>query len=643
MKYANTFSTGKIGTLELRNRLIVPAMETEYSKDGTINDRIANYWIERAKGGWALLTMEVAAVSRNGKGFPNSLTLFDDDCIEMYRKLTDEVHKYGAKMSIQLHHAGRQTLSYFIGGEQIVAPSAIAHPMYGEVPRELSTEEVWGIIEDYGDAALRAKKAGFDTVEVHGGHGYLPVQFLSANTNKRVDEFGGDLEHRAKFTIEVIKNIKAKCGKDYPVCLRFSGDERLEDGLNIEDMMRVAPLFEAAGVDAFDVSTGAALTGHYIAGCMALRSGYNLYAAEAIKSVVNVPVMAVCKMNEPNLIETSLAKGKADFVCIGRGSIADPLFPKKMEAGEIDEITPCISCCQKCLPIPGVPNEIGMSCLANPFVGREQEMEIKPVEKVKNILVAGAGPAGLQFAALAAKRGHKVTVYEKNLTVGGQFALAAVPPTKQQIANLIKHYYYTCRQNDVEFKLGCEVTKEVIDAAKPDAVVLATGSIPLVPNIEGIHGANVVTALDILAGKAVAGNRVAVLGGGSVGVETADFLAESMRSVSVIEMREAVGIDEAPYPKIFLMERLQKYGVQCIANAKVCKIEPDAVVVERGGKEERIEGFDTIVLAFGVRAYNPLKEQLEGTDYEVHTIGDAVKGRNAVDAISEGAKLGVTI
>ena len=410
MKYANTFSTGKIGTLELRNRLIVPAMETEYSKDGTINDRIANYWIERAKGGWALLTMEVAAVSRNGKGFPNSLTLFDDDCIEMYKKLTDEVHKYGAKMSIQLHHAGRQTLSYFIGGEQIVAPSAIAHPMYGEVPRELTTEEVWGIIEDYGDAAVRAKNAGFDTVEVHGGHGYLPVQFLSANTNKRADEFGGDLEHRAKFTIEVIKNIKKKCGKDFPVCLRISGDERLEDGLTIEDNMLVAPLYEEAGVDAFDVSTGAALTGHYIAGCMALRSGYNLHAAEAIKSVVNVPVMAVCKMNEPNLIETTIKRGKADFVCIGRGSIADPLFPKKMEAGEIDEITPCISCCQKCLPIPGVPNEIGMSCLANPFVGREQEMEMKPAGKVKNILVAGAGPAGLQFAAVAAKRGHKVTV-----------------------------------------------------------------------------------------------------------------------------------------------------------------------------------------------------------------------------------------
>jgi len=643
MKYANTFSPCKIGNLELRNRLVVPAMETEYSQDGTINDRIFHYWTERAKGGWALLTVEVAAVSKNGKGFPNSLTLYDDSCIEMYKKLTDEVHKYGAKMTIQLHHAGRQTLSAFIGGQPIVAPSAIAHPMYGEVPKELTTEECWQIINDYGDAALRAKKAGFDLVEVHGGHGYLPVQFLSGNTNKRVDEFGGDLEHRAKFTIEVIKNIKEKCGKDYPVALRISSDERLEDGLTIEDNMLVAPLYESAGLDAFNVSTGAALTGHFIAGCMALRPGYNLNSAAQIRSVVNIPVLAVCKMNEPNLIETAIASGKADFVCIGRGSIADPLFPKKMESGEIDDITPCISCCQKCLPIPGQPSEIGMSCLANPFVGRENEMQMAPAEKTKNILVAGAGPAGLKFAAIAAERGHKVTVYEKNATVGGQFALAAVPPTKQPISNLIRHFYHSCLKNGVEFKLGCEVTKELIDSVKPDAVVLATGSIPLIPPIDGINNPNVVTALDILAGKAVAGSRVAVLGGGSVGVETADFLAEAMRSVSVIEMRDGVGIDEAPYPRIFLMERLQKYGVNCITGAKVSRIDPDAVTVERNGKEEKIDGFDTIVLAFGVRSYNPLKEELENTSYEVYSIGDAVQGRDAVAAIYEGAKLGVEI
>ena len=643
MKYPNTFSPLKIGTVELRNRLIVPAMETEYSKDGTINDRIFKYWIERAKGGWALLTVEVAAVSPNGKGFPNSLTLFDDDCIEMYKKLTDEVHKYGAKMSIQLHHAGRQTISAFLGGIQPVAPSAIAHPMYGEVPRELTTEEVWQIISDYGDAALRAKKAGFDLVEVHGGHGYLPVQFLSGNTNKRVDEFGGDLEHRAKFTIEVIKNIKEKCGKDYPVSLRISSEERLEDGLTLEDNMLVAPLYEEAGVDAFNVSTGAALTGHFIAGCMALRPGYNLSSAAQIKSVVNVPVMAVCKMNEPNLIESSIARNSADFVCIGRGSIADPLFPEKMKAGEIDDITPCISCCQKCLPVPGVVNELGMSCLANPFVGREEEMKIVPAEKAKNILVAGAGPAGLQFASVAAKRGHNVTVFEKNATVGGQFALAAVPPTKQPIANLIKNYYHMCKKNGVKFNLGSEVKKAVIDEVNPDAVVVATGSIPLIPEIEGINGPNVVTALDILAGKAVAGNRVVILGGGSVGVETADFLAETMRQVSVVEMRDDIGMDEAPYPKIFLMERLQKYGVQSYTDAKVSRINSDGVTYIKDNKEQTITGYDTIVLAFGVRSYNPLKEELEGSSYEIHVIGDAVKGRNAVDAIYEGAKLGVTI
>lgn len=289
------------------------------------------------------------------------------------------------------------------------------------------------------------------------------------------------------------------------------------------------------------------------------------------------------------------------------------------------------------------PHQIPMSCLANPFVGREEEMKIVPAEEPKHILVASAGPAGLQFAAVAANRGHKVTVFEKNTTVGGQFALAAVPPTKQPISNLIKHYYHRCQKHGAEFKLGCEVNKAIIDEVNPDAVVIATGSVPLVPSIEGIDGANVVTAIDILAGKAIAGNKVAVLGGGSVGVETADFLAETMRQVSVVEMRDDIGIDEAPYPKIFLMQRLQKYGVQSYTGAKVSKINLDGVTFVKDDAEQTITGFDTIVLAFGVRSYNPLKDELEGSSYDVYSIGDAVKGRNAVDAIYEGAKLGVTI
>ncbi len=643
MKYSKTFSKCKIGSLELRNRLIVPAMETEYSQDGTINQRIFDYWIERAKGGWALLTVEVAAISENGKGFPHSLTLFDDACIPMYKKLTDEVHKYGAKMSIQLHHAGRQTLSAFIGGQQLVAPSAIAHPMYGEVPKALTTEECWEIINDYGDAALVAKKSGFDAVEIHGGHGYMPVQFLSANTNKRVDEFGGNLENRAKFTIELIKNIKQKCGEDYPTIIRISGDERLEDGLTIEDNMIVAPLYKKAGIDAFNISTGAALTGQYIAGCMALKPGYNVGAAEAIKSVVSVPVMAVCKLNEPYLIENVLENEKADFVCIGRGSIADPYFPNKMAEEKTDEITPCISCCQKCLPVPGQPNELGMSCLANPFVGRENELKIIPATNKKNIMVIGGGPAGLEFAVVAAQRGHKVTVYEKNDSVGGQFALAAIPPTKQPIANLLKHYWNMGKKYGVTYELGVDVTSEMITQASPDAVVLATGSVPLMPKIEGINGQNVVTALDLLAGRVVAGNKVIILGGGSVGAETADFLAENSRSVTLIEMRDDVAIDEAPYTKIFLMERLAKYGVDIHTGATVSSIQMDGITYMKNEQEHNLTGFDTIVLAFGVRSDNTLEESLKSSSVEVHKIGDAIRGRTAVEAILEGATLGVSI
>lgn len=641
MKYESIFKPGKIGTLQLKNRLVVPAMETEYSQDGTINDRITDYWLKRAQGGWALLTMEVAAVSPEGKGFPNSLTLFDDSCIPMYRKLTDEVHKTGAKMAIQLHHAGRQTLSFFIGGEQPVCPSAIAHPMYGEVPRELTTAECWRIINDYGDAAVRAKKAGFDTVEVHAGHGYLPVQFMSPNVNRRVDEFGGDLEGRTKFAVEIIKNIKEKCGADYPVMIRISSEEHLEDGLTLEDSVLIAKMLEAAGADALNISNGAALSGQYIAGCMALRSGFNLGNAAAIKRAVSIPIVAVGKLGEPYIMNDAMTNGEADFIAIGRGSIADPFLPAKLAEDKFDEITPCISCCQKCLPVPGVVNELGMSCLANPFVGREKEMEIKPAEVTKNILVAGAGPAGLEFASIAAGRGHKVTVYEKG-SIGGQFALGAVPPTKQPISKLIKHYYAMCRKNGVEFVFE-NMTKETIKEKNPDAVVVATGAKPLVPKIEGVDGANVVTAHDILAGKAVAGQRAIVIGGGSVGVETADFLAENLRSVTVVEMREAVALDEPGYPKIFLMERLAKYGVGMITNAKVTRINPDGLSYEKDGEEYTVGGFDTIILALGVRSNNTLSAEIEGLGIPSYVIGDADKGGNAVDAILAGAKLGVNI
>lgn len=643
MKYANVFTPGKIGTMELKNRLIVPAMETEYSADGTINDRITDYWIERAKGGWALLTMEVAAVSRNGKGFPNSLTLYDDDCIPMYKKLIDEVHKYGSKMSIQLHHAGRQTISYFIGGEQIVAPSAIAHPMYGEVPRELTTEECYQIIEDYGDAAVRAQKAGFDAVEVHAGHGYLPVQFMSENINRRIDEFGGDLVGRTKFLVDVIKNIKAKCGADYPVIVRISGEEHLDDGITLEETKMIAPLLEEAGVDAINVSNGAALSQEYIAGCMALKFGYNLVNAEAVKSVVNIPIIGVGKLSEPYLLEHALTSNKADFLAIGRGSIADPHFPEKMAADLFDEITPCISCCQKCLPIPGQPSEIGMSCLANPFAGREKEMVVKPAEVKKNIMVVGGGPAGMVFAYIAAQRGHSVTVYEKSATLGGQFALAAIPPTKQPIAKLLKHYLAMGKKFGVKYVCGQEVTLDLIKEKNPDSVVLATGSIPLILNIEGIHNDNVVTALDILAGRAVAGNRVLVLGGGLVGAETADFLAQNLRSVAIVEMMGAIAADETHNPKVFLMQRLNSHNVQMHVGTKVVKILQDGVICEKDGQEIQLTGFDTIVLAFGVRSYNPLEEPVKNAGYDTYVIGDAVKGRNAVDAILEGAKAGIII
>jgi len=649
-EFPNLFSPIKLGRMELNNRFVIPPMATNLAnEDGTVSQGLTDYWVARAKGGWGLLILEFTAIDPLGKVGPCHPCLWSDKFIDGLKKMTDAVHKYGAKIAVQLSHTGRQTTQRIIDipGAQPVSASPIPCPLDREIPRELSSEEVYGLIEKFGDAAVRARDAGFDAVEIHGAHGYLLAQFMSEYSNKRIDEFGGSLQNRMRFPIEVIHNVRQKIGASFPLMFRMSGEERVPGGRTLEESRVVARMMEEAGVDAIDVSVGVAGSAQYIFAPPAVPPGFLLSVSQEIKKAVSVPVIAVGRINHPLLAEEAIKAGKADLIAWGRPSFADPELPNKVAAGQLDEICPCIYCSQGCLrtfPYPGKPlPKWGVTCLLNPFCGREGEMQLKATIKRKKVIVIGGGPGGLEAAWVASARGHQVTLYEKKPTLGGQFRIAAIPPFKQDITKAIVYYIHMCKKHGVSFKLGTEATAEQIITDHPDAVILATGGEPIIPDIRGINGRRLATAWDILEGKEQAGNKVLVVGGGMVGCEVADFLGEHLHQVTIVEMLPEIALD-VPLPvKYFLLLRLREYGVQIETETSMVEFLDDGAIVSKNGKISQLSGFDTIVLAMGTKSVDDLKEQLEKKISELYIIGDALAPRKAIEAIEEGAKIALQI
>jgi 2,4-dienoyl-CoA reductase-like NADH-dependent reductase (Old Yellow Enzyme family)/thioredoxin reductase len=649
-EFQNLFSPIKIGRMELNNRFVIPPMATNLAnEDGTVSQGLIDYWVARAKGGWGLLILEFTAIDPLGKVGPCHPCLWSDKFIDGLRKMTDAVHKCGAKMAVQLSHTGRQTTQRIIDipGAQPVSASPIPCPLDREIPRELSSEEVYVLIEKFGDAAVLARDAGFDAIEIHGAHGYLLAQFMSEYSNKRIDEFGGSLHNRMRFPIEVIHNVRRKIGASFPLLFRMSGEERVPGGRTLEESRVVARMIEKAGVDAIDVSVGVAGSAQYIFASPAVPPGFLLSVSQEIKKAVSVPVIAVGRINHPLIAEDAIGSGKADLIAWGRPSLADPELPNKVAAGQLDEICPCIYCSQGCLrtfPYPGKPlPKWGVTCLLNPFCGQEGPMQIRSAPKRKKIIIIGGGPGGLEAAWVAAARGHQVTLYEKRPALGGQFRIAAMPPFKQDIAKAIAYYLHMCKKHGVSFKLGTEATVEQIVTDHPDAVVIATGSEPIIPDMSGVNGSRVATAWDILEGKEQAGNKVLIVGGGMVGCEVADFLGEHLHQVTIVEMLPEIASDIPPPVKYFLLQRLRDYGVQIEIETSVVEFLDDGAIVSRNGKTTPLKGFDTIVLAMGTKSVDSLKKQLEEKISELYVIGDALAPRKAIEAIEEGAKIALKI
>ncbi len=636
----NLFSPVRIGTVEIPNRLVVPAMVMNYcNADGTATERYIAYHEAKARGGWGLIITEDYAVAQEGRGFPNIPGLWDDGQIEGHAELTRRIHDAGGTIFAQIYHCGRQTTS-LLTGSLPVAPSPIPCPLIGETPRELTIPEIREIVKKFGDCALRAKRAGFDGIEVHGAHGYLIAQFMSLHANKRADQYGGPLMNRLRFPLEVLADIRSKAGGGFPVIFRISGDELVPGGRTIEETAAIARVLEQNGVDTVHVSAGTYGSGYAIAPPAAVAHGGITGYAQAVKRVGGVPVVTGGGITHPLLAGAGIAGGKADLVAMGRASLADPVLPNKAAAGRFDKINYCIGCMQGCMEM--ISRYKPATCLVNPALGREEEMRIRPAETKKKVFIAGAGPAGMEAAMVAAKRGHEVRLFEKEDRLGGQYSLAAVPPAKGEIASFIEWIEKQLADSTVSIHLETELTEEIVARERPDAVVIATGSAPALLSIPGSE--RTVTAHDVLAGRAEVGRRVAVIGGGMIGAETAHHLAHHGREVAIVEMLPAVAEDEQGDLRLFPLKGLAERDVTIYVDATVTALSDGGmVVVERGGRREEIGPFDTMVTAIGLKPCEDLRSELEGKVDRLLTVGDAAGVRKALEAVAEGYRAGLEI
>ena len=633
MKFKNMFSPIQIGPMTVKNRFVVPPMGNNFANsDGTWSDESVAYYGERAKGQFGLITIEATVVHKGAKGGPKKPCLYDDNSIESLKKITDACHAEGAKVSIQLQNAGPEGNAKNAGAP-IQAATAIASADGRDIPEEVSTEKVYELVKGYGEAAERAMKGGSDAVEIHMAHGYLVNSFMSPRTNKRVDEFGGNFENRMRFSRLIIEEVKKKTEGKIAVLARINSTEDMFGGLDNHDMCAVASYLEDCGIDGLHVSRAVHLKDEYMWAPTGIHGGFSAELVANIKKCVSIPVITVGRYTEPQFAEQIIKMGNADLVAFGRQSLADPHTPQKAMEERLEDLTPCIACLQGCVANMYAGNPI--CCLTNPFLGHEAE-PIAKTENPKKVMVIGGGVAGLCAAFIAKEKGHEVTLYEAGDVLGGNMRLAAYPPGKGDITNMIRSYIHRCQKDGVKIVMNCEVTPELIKEEKPDSVIIATGSKTLILPIEGIDNPAIIHGSDLLDGKRPAGKKVLVVGGGMVGCETAAFLGEQEHDVTVIEFRDTVGADVIHEHRVYLMKDFEDYGIKEITGAKVCKFYEDGVEYETAdGVRHETRGYDSVILSMGFRNYNPLEEKIKDLVPETHVIGDAIRARRALDATKE--------
>jgi len=658
--YSCLFSPIKINTVEIKNRIAYPALGLLYSLDGKINDRYVDFFLERAKGGAGIITVGPVGVDFLGSG-PITLSLTSDEAIPSFSELSRSIKKEGSKAWVQLFHSGAYQFPFLINGEKPIAPSKVFSNYSKATPRALAIEEIKLLQEDFISAAERAKEAGFDGVEIIASAGYLITQFLSPLKNLRTDEYGGSFENRTRFPRELIEKMRKRLGSDYPITIRMAGNDFVSGSNTDLETPKIAEVYEKAGVDAINVTGGWHETPVPQLPMEVPRAGFS-YLALNIKKVVSIPVIASNRIPDPKTAEKIIRDGVADMVNLGRILIADPQWPKKAMEGRADEIRPCVACSQGCtdMVFGGSP----VFCLANPMAGMEGERKINKAGSPKNVMVVGAGPGGLESAITAAQAGHSVELYDKKDDIGGQLRIVGVPPTKQEFFELIRYYRAMIKKLQIKVVLNKEVDVNFIKEKKPDFVIIAEGSQPILPTFEGIEDDIVFTAWEVLKDDPILGRDIAIVGGGSVGLETAHFLADKgtlspevlhflfsykaesverlqelllkgSKNITILEMLPKVGKDVGKSTKWVLMGNIKQHGIKILTKSRVISVKGGKITFEKDGNIEGMQ-FDNVIIAAGSQSVKVLSSEIEKTGIPFSVVGDCIRPAKINDAIHEG-------
>lgn len=632
------FTPIEVAGLRLKNRLVMPPMGTGLpDHEGFVTDRTVDYYRRRAEGGVGIISVEASLVAPDSYGVGPEIRLHGERFVPGLRRLAEAVKAHDCAVGIQLWHPGRQTL---LGTP--IAPSAIPLSPRTPVPHELTVDEIHGLVRTYAEAAVHSKAAGFDFVEVHGAHCYLPCEFISPLSNRRTDEYGGDLRGRARFALEVVAAVREACGPDYPVFFRISGTEGADGGFDVEDAAQVARWLVEAGVACLSVSAGNWYALHYTIPPMFMERGCLVPYAARIREATGAPVIAAGRLDDAELAERVLREGQADLVAVGRQLIADADWPNKVREGREADVRPCIAC-NACVDLVAVAKEA--RCAVNPEVGREGSWRMEPASTPRRVMVVGGGPAGLEAARIAAERGHRVSIWDREPELGGKLDVASRAPDKDVVLRFRDWEVRMLERLGVEMHAGVEVTRELVDRENPDVVLLASGADPLIPPIPGLEGPNVIDAQQLLLDRVPVepGERVAVIGGSATGCETAEHLViRGAGQVTILEMRPHVGQGIEQITRRHLLGWLREHGVEILTRAKVTMVEMNQVLYERADGSAAAVPVDRVAMAVGWRPRGPrLQAKLEGR--EVLVLGDASRPADFVAAVNAGADAGLTV
>ncbi len=651
-EFKNLFSPIKIGPITLRNRIVSSAHHPLFLDftTGLLDDRMVNYWVAKAKGGIGLI--ETYLTPTHVKVALD--TFRRPGVVDTFRRAAEAVHEHGAKLICQIANSGAQGGGFGVSAPW--APSPVLTPDgqgHLNCPHEMTFDEIGEFVKAFAHAATVAREAGMDGVQIHGAHGYLLTQFMSPYTNKRTDDYGGSLENRMRFPIQVIEAVRSAVGKDFVVGIRVSADEFVPGGFTLDDFLEMATMLDRTGVlDYMSVSTGTYRTIGTAIESMYYPLNSFVYCAAAVKQVVDIPVVARGRIQDPVQAEEIIASNQGDLVSMVRPIISDPELPNKAQNGRLDEIAKCIGCNEACwgsvyfLRMPG----IGISCTMNPAIGKEGDPgwgELEPAETKKRVMVIGGGPAGLEAARVAAARGHQVSLYETGSELGGQTLIAAKAPGRDGFLDLSRYYTHQMKILNIDLHLNTEVSAEMVKEQNPDAIIVATGSVPHIPDIPGLNGDNVVNVWQVLNQEVEVGDNVVVIGDDDqvASLSTADFLAEQGKKVEFLCWGYYAGAKVEPATREAIHQRLLQKGVIISPLTIVNEVSDNTVItMDRFTNEERrIEGVDTVVVACGGRENNALYYNLKDQVDEIYVVGDANGIRKVHNATMDGAIVGRTV